>query len=714
MSTTSIDVTKLDGQNGVKLINSAGPVGAVVANIGDINNDGLDDVALGDSAGAGLVQVVFGVEGGTDSTIDLANLDGSNGFVINGEEAGIAAGFSIAAAGDFNNDGVDDFIFGAPGASPNGEDQAGQAFLIFGREDGDFDPTFDLITDFNTDTGFIFNGVQGARPDSGIADLAGIAVSGIGDVNNDGIDDIIIGAFQSLDFEGTDIDINSPGGRAYVVFGTEDLIPGPEVQFSLADLDGTNGFELEGTVLGGSAGAFVSGAGDVNGDGIDDFLIGAPQNSGGFESGGNVSIPTYTYVVMGSDDPFPALIPLSVPGDSAPNNAVFTGEQVSAEMGIAVTNVGDVNGDGIDDVAASAWIVRNGSSNFPTSVVFGVDGGLPNVTDLPKLDGTDGFNFKGGGSGFVTANLGPAGDFNDDGIDDFIVGSPDGQGQVYIIFGTTEGFPSVLEPDALDGTNGLILKNGDGEGAALGIKTDGGGDFNGDGLPDVLFHQGARDGSAPTVYVVYGNKDLGADAGLLFEGKSLAEKFVGKEGDDEAFGFRGNDALFGKAGDDSLFGGQGHDLLKGGRGDDAIGGGRGKDAIFGGVGDDLVRGGLDKDLVVGGLGNDRLNGGKDSDIVKGGIGDDTVLGGAGDDLLSGGLGSDLFRFNGDFGNDVIVDFNENEDRLFFRGGAKVTETEDAFGKLLIVEGETTSGTIRLLEGFSSLAESATDDLLALI
>src|SRR5690606_1889480 len=172
----------------------------------------------------GEAYVIYGknvaVNGDFSPQFDLSSLNGSNGFKISGIEALSELGWHIHNAGDINNDGVDDLIIGAPGASPNGQLMAGQSFIVFGSAIG-FSSSFDLSTLDGTN-GFIIDGLQAN-------DLLGRSVSAAGDVNNDGIDDIIIGA---------------PGagnGTSYVIFGKDTSVDGHyDINFDLSTLDGTN------------------------------------------------------------------------------------------------------------------------------------------------------------------------------------------------------------------------------------------------------------------------------------------------------------------------------------------------------------------------------------------------------------------------------------------------------------------------------------------
>src|SRR4028118_657152 len=138
-------------------------------------------------------------------TFNLSTLNGSNGFAINGIATDDNSGWSVSSAGDVNGDGFDDLIIGARLADPNGILGAGQSYVVFGSNSG-FGASFNLST-LNGSNGFAINGI-------GVFDISGRSVSSAGDVNGDGIDDLIIGA-QSADGNGI-----TNAGQSYVVFGS--------------------------------------------------------------------------------------------------------------------------------------------------------------------------------------------------------------------------------------------------------------------------------------------------------------------------------------------------------------------------------------------------------------------------------------------------------------------------------------------------------------
>ena len=137
--------------------------------------------------------------------MNLSDLDGANGFVINGIDESDWCGVSVSSAGDINNDGYDDIIIGALGADPNG-DISGESYVVFGKATG-YSASLELSALDGTN-GFVINGIDAYH-------YSGYSVSSAGDINNDGYDDIIIGAHEA--------DPNGASGESYVVFGQSEF-----------------------------------------------------------------------------------------------------------------------------------------------------------------------------------------------------------------------------------------------------------------------------------------------------------------------------------------------------------------------------------------------------------------------------------------------------------------------------------------------------------
>jgi hypothetical protein len=150
--------------------------------------------------------LIFGAANiGGAGLLDLAQLDGSNGFVMRGAHAGERSGRQVSGAGDINADGIDDIVIGASRASPGGRKEAGAAYVVYGRAGIGSAGTFEL-SGLDGQNGFVIHGI-----DEG--DEAGLAVAGAGDVNTDGISDLIIGAHEADTSDMENV------GEAYVIFG---------------------------------------------------------------------------------------------------------------------------------------------------------------------------------------------------------------------------------------------------------------------------------------------------------------------------------------------------------------------------------------------------------------------------------------------------------------------------------------------------------------
>ncbi len=248
---------------------------------------------------------------------NLSNLDGSNGFRLDGVAHGDASGTSVSNAGDVNGDGFADVIIGASGADPNG-DFSGSSYVVFGKAAG-FAADIDLSS-LDGSNGFRLDGVAEGN-------YSGASVSNAGDVNGDGFDDVIIGAYKA--------DPNGDfSGSSYVVFGKA---IGFDSTLNLSSLNGNNGFRLDGVAEYDYSGASVSNAGDVNGDGFDDVIVGALGADSNGEGSGS------SYVVFGKAAGFATAMNLSSLDGS--NGFRLDGEAYDSS-GRSVSNAGDVKGIG--------------------------------------------------------------------------------------------------------------------------------------------------------------------------------------------------------------------------------------------------------------------------------------------------------------------------------------------------------------------------------
>ncbi len=354
---------------------------------GDLNNDGIDDVAFGVYHENGWPNgyVLYGrntaVDGSFPASITDEYFDGTNGFVIATTYGGTS---STAAAGDVNNDGIDDLVIGSirfrgvDASRPNGG-----GFVIFGR-DADTDGAFPASIEnsyFDGERGFSMIGEDLGRSLSWI----GYSVSGGGDLNNDGVDDIALGSTLE---------------RTYVVFGRDSKSNDTfEPQLDLAELDGQTGFVINTDALS------MDFVGDVNSDGIEDLAVGAPFGRYLQWSYGSA------YVIYGRDSGqgfhFPAWMDLHGVSDPFGSDYLEVRGTSFCPFGWSVSAAGDMNGDGVADYLATDDDCRY------TVLVYGREAATP----CPSDANGDGFLTPADFSAWVSAfhSQSPACDQNGDG-----------------------------------------------------------------------------------------------------------------------------------------------------------------------------------------------------------------------------------------------------------------------------------------------------------
>lgn len=411
--------------------------------------------------------------------------DGSAGAHFTGEAPNDLAGASIAGVGDVNGDGFGDLLIGAPSNDSGPGNDGGAAYLVLGGLNG-----LGLSTRLGQGSIIEYTG-------EAASDNAGVSVAGAGDVNGDGFDDLLIGA--NLNDDG-----GADAGAAYLILGSASPTGG-----DLALL----GIEYMGEATGDQAGISVAGAGDANGDGFSDLLIGAPFN-GAADNGA-------AYLVLGSGSP-PA------PGSqtSLATAVKYTGEAANNFAGRSVAGLGDTSRDGLADfaigapgntdagaAAGTAYLVPGNVS--PVSISLGV--GTPTVVQLTGASGD--------GAGQSVAG---AGDVNGDGFADLIVGAPLNDlggadaGAAYLV-PLRPGLPNNTLPTI------SVRYTGETAGDMAGTAVAGAGDTNGDGYADVLIgapFQGAVDAGA--AYLVLGS------AGPTAASLSTAIRYTGALVNDKA------------------------------------------------------------------------------------------------------------------------------------------------------------------------------------
>ena len=377
----------------------------------------------------GEVEVCFdAVDDDCDGEIDCErdNDDAERQFI--GETAGDSAGFAITSAGDQNNDGTDDIFIGAHKSDRGGTD-AGIAYVINGGGSGDLDLSLADGTLIGEDAG----------------DYAGWAVAGPGDVNADGRDDMAIAAPYD-DEGGTD------AGKVYLMRGRSNGVL--DLSATYSKLVGENAYDY--------AGYDVDGAGDVNNDGYPDVIAGAPGRTS--SAGGAYLFTTFASGIT----------------DCSAAAAILTGETASDQAGFSVDGAGDVNGDGYDDLLVGAPFDDDAATNAGAAyVILGPQTGTASLTTADaKRRGVAGSDYAGDA-------VQGAGDVNNDGYDDVLVGAYGygSYGAVYLELGSVTGTVSLSSADVrIEGTSG-----------AIGRSIAGDGDIDLDGYSDVVLGDSYND-----------------------------------------------------------------------------------------------------------------------------------------------------------------------------------------------------------------------------
>jgi methionine-rich copper-binding protein CopC len=621
---------------------------------------------------------------------------------INGAKSGSLSGFSVSNAGDVNGDGYDDVIIGGQNeATTAGGANSGASYVVFGKAGNIMPINLSSLTVAGNSSGFLISG-QSAL------DSLGYSVSSAGDINGDGLSDVIVGSISGGSLTG----FQSPG-RSYVVFGKTDTT---SVDLS-AVAAGSGGFAINGQLANDSSGREVSNAGDINGDGIGDLLIGSLR--GNANAGTTVGVGYVVYGKTGTTSPIEL-------GNLASSSAGFAivGQSAGDYYGRDISSAGDVNGDGLADVivGSQGYSPLTGSSAGRSYVVFGKTGS--STINLSAVEaGSGGFVINGqAASDYSGIDVGYAGDVNGDGLSDLIVSSTSA-GKTYVVFGKT-GTMGVDLSAVASGNGGYAVVGSTSGG--FGSSVSSAGDLNGDGLSDLLIGAGSETvgaaSAAGRTYVVYGQTGTAAinitavsagSGGFVINGQSSTDFFgssVSNAGDLNGDGY--DDLIVGAYSSDSIAGvnaGKSYVIYGGSQfisGNIATGTGT--------ASDELVIGTSGNDTLTGNGGVDRFNAGKGNDTVVLQASDVTNLAnnvvGSVKAMVDGGTGFDTLQVSA-AGVNLDMTAISNAGGMASEGQSRINSIErinlgaDATANTLTI----TAKDVNDMADFNSIRLGASDD-----
>jgi FG-GAP repeat len=517
---------------------------------GDVNGDGIADIIIGapyaspgGRIAAGAVYVIFGSRSAFTDPFPVSSLNGTNGFELDGATAGDHFGWSVAA-GNVKGDGKGSLIIGAPDAAYGAAPSSGSVYVIFDRS------SWSSAYTVNTGAGNIIDGVNGFRFDDTTAgDKAGYSVAA-GDVNADGKADIIVGAPGGAGG-------GNNGGNVDVVLGAASWASAtPGLTASAYPLDGINGFQYYGVNSGDQAGFSVA-AGDVNGDGKADIIVGAPYalaagSTIGYASNDPRSWKVWSGSLAGLTTDLSGIKDVEAayyyipPGDGG---------------GAGGPGAGDGGGDGGSGKpgggsgSGSSSGGGGGISAGMVYVIYGSAGPWAASTSLASASAYGSGTNAGDLAGWSVASS----DINGDGYADVIVGAPginSNTGAVYVWFGSN-GAATSGELSTLDGVHGFVA-NGVNAGDSAGTSV-ASANVNGDTYADLLI--GAPNSSSNTGagYVVFGAANWSSNAsfslsslnganGVTFTGPATGAQLGYSAASGDLNGDGRNDVIFGAIG----------------------------------------------------------------------------------------------------------------------------------------------------------------------
>ncbi len=413
------------------VLNDGDNFGSSIANIGDLNNDGISDIVVSahndDTGGtsSGAIHVLFMNSNGSVSNIIEINNNTANGPVLND---GDGFGFSIANIGDLNNDGTLDIAVGALGDDAGGTNR-GAIHVLFMNSNGTVSNTIEI------------NNLTANGPVLNDGDLFGSSIANIGDLNNDGTLDIAVGATRD--------DAGGPiRGAIHVLFMNSNGTVSNTIEINSNTASGPA--LNDGDLFGSS----IANIGDLNGDGTLDIAVGATSDNAGGLIRGAIHV-----MLMNSSGTVSNTIEINDLTANGP--ALNNGDG----FGISIANIGDLNGDGTIDIAVGAdYDDAGGSNSGAIHVMFmNSNGSVSNTIEINNNTANGPVLNDGDGFGISIANIG---DLNNDGTLDIAVGATrddaggPNSGAIHVFF-MADIIPPTIINITSNTTSSGVLKVGD-------------------------------------------------------------------------------------------------------------------------------------------------------------------------------------------------------------------------------------------------------------